>query len=398
MSVRPSGELYIPDPGTENAPLGDASPRVPILPGVSTLEEWETIQEDQKQQEIDDRLWQPDFSDVLQQKPQQVPSLSDVFGAGINQPLDLETGSSVADQVVFQDNSYAKPGSSFKFPGKSTSDQRPQNNRQPPPIHRKPSGAVKIQRPQGIQKPQEPNYKVVIGLTYDDAGPDLVSQDYESDYSETQTSEQFGKDQLYDICIEEVPKHLHRDLCGYIKDGKVPPSRESGKNIQPRPAKLIQGPKVLPGQFVQNGFEVRDFNPFAGIPTELPKQISQDEKQPMVITSNSKVKIYKPFEDAPVTIEPVTQPPTTTVPVTVPTLPSTTSTIRNRNRRPLLYNKRDPNTGETKTSKPFEYLTRLTQFFSNRIQSKNNGSITDQRRLPPPPRLQRHRLRLPPMT
>lgn len=291
LSVKPSGELYYPAPGTEQAPLGDAEPRVPILPGVATIEQWQSIQQETTENPADDRLWLPDFSDVLQQNQHhhqelpdvdnqrgKVPTLSEIFG---QPPLDLDTGSSVTDQVVFQDNNYKKPGSSFKFPEEA---QRPQREViQTPQVSdfsRKPSGAIKVQR-------VEPNYKVVIGLTYDDAGPDQVVKDYDADFEDDETTRPaFGKQQLYDICIEEVPKHLHRELCGYIRDGKIPPGREPAKSIQPRPSKLIQGPEPLSGQFIKNGFEVTNYNPFAGIPTELPKQISKTS--PQVITSNSR--------------------------------------------------------------------------------------------------------------
>ncbi len=417
LHVKPSGELYIPDPSFEHSPVGDPQPRVPILPGVSTIEEWEAIQEDKKSQEaesaIDDRLWSPDFTDALQNQAQpqaSPPRLSDVFGSAINQPHDLDTGSSVTNAVVFTEN-YKRPGSSFKFPGKSTSDYpRPQreivNNRQPPPglqlqnSQRRPTGAVKVQK-------VEPNYKVVIGLTYDDAGPDQVSNDYDTDFLDQDQEEQqkpFGKKELYEICIEEVPKHLHRELCGYIRDGRIPPGREISKNLQPRPSKLIQGPQVLEGKFVQtNDYKVKDFNPFAGIPTELPVQIN---KNPQVITSNSRVNIYKPFEgELPVTAQPVTTATTVTTTTTTTTTSSSATPSRfveifqkkmDSKMRPLLYNKRDPSTGESRLSKPFEYFNRLTKFFSNRVQAPNGSH--QNRQLPPPPRLQRQRLRTSPTT
>ena len=185
LSVKPSGELYIPEAGTENKPLGDSQPRVPILPGISTLEDYENLDV------ADDRLWLPDFSDTdsenLSENAEGPPTLADVFGAGINQPLDLDTGSSIRDQVVFKEDSYKRPGSSFKFPGQSTLDEQ-QNNRQPPPaLLRRPSGAVKVQHqnqqgqqpPSGVKVQQvQPNYSVVIGLTYDDDNSD---SDYDDD-------------------------------------------------------------------------------------------------------------------------------------------------------------------------------------------------------------------------
>ena len=438
LHVKPSGELYIPDPQAQHAPYGDISPRVPILPGVSTLEEaaeWEALQQEghiqPSEETADDRAWLPDFSDTEQQQQQSqhvnhnshaevsgqnIPTLQDFFGGGINHPLDLDTGSSVSDPIIFSENQYQRPaaGSGFKFPGKSTislNDAGPhglgvghhhhhKGNMEPPPaLVRKPTGAVKDE--------SNPDYRVVIGLTYDDEGPDQVVRDYESDFSDaepTTTSKPFGKKELYDICIAEVPQHLHRDLCGYIQNGKIPEAGKATKTLQPRPSKLIQGvppSAVLSGQFVKTTHH----DPFAGIPTELPKQIN---KKPLVITSNSKVKIYRPFGEEPVTVTPQTPPTTpfvappapitTATPTPIITAPPRSQTVENK--RPLLFNKRDPNTGETRISKPFEYFNRLTQFFNNRVQqpavAPSSGGSLNRRRLPPPPRLQRHRLRSPP--
>lgn len=398
LSVRPSGELYIPEAGTENKPLGDSQPRVPILPGISTLEDYENLDV------ADDRLWLPDFSDTDSENPENVspPTLADVFGAGINQPLDLDTGSSIRDQVVFKEDSYKRPGSSFKFPGQSTLDEQ-QNNRQPPPALRRPSGAVKVhqiggsaanQPPSGVKVQQvQPNYSVVIGLTYDDDNSETDVIDYDDfdgldQYQQqTTTAKPFGKKELYELCVAEVPKHLHYELCGYIRDGKIPPSRNSAKNIQPLDSKLIQGPpRVKPPK-----------NPFAGIPTELPVQIRQNSNQPLVITGNSRVKVYKPYEESPLTVTTSSSPttrPTTTTTTTIRTTTTTASRLENRPRRPLVFNKRDPNTGESRLSQPFEYFNRLTQFFSNRVRTPPGGQQNQRQRYPgpPPPRLQRQRL------
>ena len=369
LSVKPSGELYIPKPGTENKPLGDSQPRVPILPGVSTLEDYENLDV------ADDRLWLPDFSDTDSENPQP-PTLADVFGAGINQPLDLDTGSSIRDQVVFKEESYKRPGSSFKFPGQSTLDEQG-NNRQVPPALRRPSGAIKITPSTDVKVQQiEPNYSVVIGLTYDDNSEQPV--DYEDfDAAEETTEKPFGKKELYELCVAEVPKHLHYELCGYIRDGKIPPSRNSAKNIQPLDSRLIQGaPRVKPSR-----------NPFAGIPTELPVQINQ---APLVITGNSRVKVYKPYEGFEVT---TTRPTTTTTTTTTTTIRTTEKPrLENRPRRPLVFNKRDPTTGESRLSQPFEYFNRLTQFFSNRVRTPPSDNRQQRYPGPPPPRLQRQRL------
>jgi hypothetical protein len=464
LNVKPSGELYLPDPDTLHAPMGDASPRVPVLPGHGTLEEWQQrqreeerqqeqeeeevqgesalTQEELEQTEADDRLWLADFSDTfdsqteddeviddfpsttLTLKKQTVPKLSDIFGAGINQPTDLATGSSIADEVVFRDDVPTKQGSGFKFPGKSTSDE--EVKQRPPPKR----AIIHHQKPQrvNVQKVQQPNYSVVIGLTYDDQGTDIVVKDYDEDFTsdeEEDEEDNFGKKELYDLCLQEVPKYLHRELCGYIKDGKIPPGREVTKDLQPRPSKLIQGasPPVLSGRFIENNVdtsylpveEPKHHDPFAGIPTELPVQINKDDRDgPRVITSHSKVKIYKPQGQAP-TVEPTT----TSAPVLFQTAPPTPRrrleaypTNRpsespltspegpppgpHQRHRPLLFNKRDPNTGETMLSKPFEYFNRITQFFSNRVPTPQHN-WQQQQHHPPPPRLIRHRI-TPPQT
>ena len=396
LSVKPSGELYVPDPREAHAPLGgDLQPRVPILPGVSTFEDLENLenQEQEYVDEADDRIWKADFSDVLTPEETPVPSLADVFAAA-KPPLDLESSASIRDPVVFREpnDPYKKPGSSFKFPGQSTSDSKRHfirgGNRKPPPE---------------LMDKLEPNYSVIIGLNYDDDTPDVVVKDYEEDFQDDQP---YSTDELYELCIKEVPAHLHRELCGYIRDGKPASGIPVTNQLPPKQSRLIQDqPHHLSLQ--QNSYqEVQAHDPFAGIPTELPVQINKN-KNPLVITSNSKVKIYKPFEEAPrfstttvtstTTIKTTTDAPKPQPPILThtpsPPLPNTPQ----RNHRPLLFNKRDPNTGETKLSQPFEYFNRLTQFFNNRIQSPQHNS-QQRRRPPPPPRLQRQRIRLPPPT
>ena len=448
LSVRPSGELYVPDPREAHAPLGDVEPRIPILPGVGSFEDLEQVEhqhhhqqqqqhhhhEDQHQGEpqlldpADDRIWKADFSDVLdgdQELGQDaeehqtnkfsgggVPTLSDIFTLKPAPPLDLDLSGSIRDPVVFKEDNYKRPGSSFKFPGKSTSDSiRPigGSNRKPPPnMINKLIDIAKGPTSENI----EHQYSVVIGLNYDDENPDVIVKDYDDDVI---TDDQpYSQDELYQLCIKEVPSHLHRELCGYIRDGKPASGIPSTKQLPPKQSRLIQDhPHQAPIQ--QNSFQVvkqdHSHNPFAGIPTELPVQIS---KSPLVITSNSKVKIYKPFEEAPrlatttATTTATTYRTTTTTPTTLPSrsvappaLPvSNTNAPHSRNRRPLIFSKRDPNTGETKLSQPFEYFNRLTQFFNNRVNhhSQQNSQQQQRRRPPPPPRLQRQRIRLPPQT
>ena len=462
LSVKPSGELYIPDPREAHAPLGDVQPRVPILPGVSSFEDLKKFEEERKKKveqelddhiihnknknnghnnnnqeqqqldEADDRIWKADFSDVDPEAPAEVdqntfgvPNLSDFFTA-VDSPYDLDSSGSIRDPVVFQTESsssnndqYRKPGSSFKFPGQSTGDKN--HNQNTKHSHQSAVFSGNRKPPPDLMDKLEPHYSVIIGLNYDDGTPDVVIKDYEDDFQDDDPSP-YSTEELYELCIKEVPSHLHRELCGYIRDGKPASGIPATKQLPPKQSRLIQdnNPYAQQGGFQPNSYEVapsstsHEHNPFAGIPTELPVQIN---KNPLVITSNSKVKIYKPFEDAPRVATTTTSPPTTTTTASrfftssitttrpqrptgsppasaLPPPPPPPPPSPQRNHRPLIFNKRDPNTGETKLSQPFEYFNRLTQFFNNRIHS-SQSSQQQRRRPPPPPRLQRQRIRLP---
>ena len=56
--------------------------------------------------------------------------------------------------------------------------------------------------------------------------------------------------------------------------------------------------------------------------------------------------------------------------------------------RPLVYNKRRPGPGEERLSKPFEYLSRLSQFLGERVFTGRQETRDTRRRRPP---LVRHR-------
>ena len=443
LSVKPSGELYIPDPREAHAPLGDVQPRVPILPGVSSFEDLKKFEEERKKKveqelddhiihnknknndhnnnqqqqsdEADDRIWKADFSDVDPEAPAEVdqntfgvPSLSDFFTA-VDSPYDLDSSGSIRDPVVFQTESstsnndqYRKPGSSFKFPGQSTGDKN--HNQNTKHSHQSAVFSGNRKPPPDLMDKLEPHYSVIIGLNYDDGTPDVVIKDYEDDFQDDDPSP-YSTEELYELCIKEVPSHLHRELCGYIRDGKPASGIPATKQLPPKQSRLIQdnNPYAQQGGFQPNSYEVapssstHEHNPFAGIPTELPVQIRQNSNQPLVITGNSRVKVYKPYEESPLTVttsSSSTTRPTTTTTTTIRTTTTTASRLENRPRRPLVFNKRDPNTGESRLSQPFEYFNRLTQFFSNRVRTPPGGQQNQRQRYPgpPPPRLQRQRL------
>ena len=100
--------------------------------------------------------------------------------------------------------------------------------------------------------------------------------------------------------------------------------------------------------------------------------------------AQSKVVVYKPEKTTSTTTTTTTSTTTQTASASTTTtvkpfhyqLPSTEPVVQNvptlpRNnikKRPILYTKRRPG-GKTSVSKPFEYLSRLSQFFSDRVRA-----------------------------
>ena len=112
--------------------------------------------------------------------------------------------------------------------------------------------------------------------------------------------------------------------------------------------------------------------------------VSSPEDQPAPIiysVAQSKVAVYKPNKQTPTTTT-----TTTTTRTTRPTTTTTSTTIRpfhyklppsqepkqrnnikeKQHKRPLVFNKR-PHQGSGSVSRPFEYLSRLSQFLSDRV-------------------------------
>ena len=416
-------------------------PEIPVLNDRQDSLESITSQEE-SQDPADDRAWLPDFSDAIHQgqtspnsfstaapsqapplpppgpppqSPSHIPTLSEFFGSfnrpsrqkHQQQPLDLDTGSSITQQVVFREPvKHKKTG--FLFPGKSTSDPVRRPDRE---VSNKPS-SVKVQK-------VEPNYSTVIGLTYDDDASDVQTsgeefQDVTADQHDDDEDDENGnseykynKEELYEICIKEVPKYLHKELCGYINEETA---ISQATKIQPRPAKLLY--EVAPAPAL-------DKDPFAGIPMEIAYEIDKPKDGgPLVISNNPRVKIYKPHEKTPEVITAKPAPSTTTTTTPIPFVPedpeiaqpafvphhpvppppppaspanSIPAPPRKIRKRPLLFNKRNPATGESVLSRPFEYFNRLTQFFNNRVNAPGGGHSPTRPRQPPPPRLIRHR-------
>ena len=119
----------------------------------------------------------------------------------------------------------------------------------------------------------------------------------------------------------------------------------------------------------------------------------------------SKVRVYKPESTTTTTttVRPSTTPrPTTSTSTTVRPYeyqlpPSTQPPQRPQvqpQQRPLVFSKRRPGPGEGRVSKPFEYLSRLSNFLSDRVftgPGRRQGGQEQRRR----PALVRHRTQQP---
>ena len=120
----------------------------------------------------------------------------------------------------------------------------------------------------------------------------------------------------------------------------------------------------------------------------------------------SKVRVYKPESTTTTTttVRPTTTPrPSTTTSTTVRPyeyqLPPSTHPSHQRpqvqpHQRPLVFSKRRPGPGEGRVSKPFEYLSRLSNFLSDRVftgPGRRQGGPDLRRR----PALVRHRTQQP---
>ena len=76
------------------------------------------------------------------------------------------------------------------------------------------------------ESPNAPNYKVVIGLSYDEEEvPSSGKYDYEFEDSNevvenTPNEKEYSRSELYQICIFEVPDYLKTQLCGGILEGR----------------------------------------------------------------------------------------------------------------------------------------------------------------------------------
>ncbi len=130
-----------------------------------------------------------------------------------------------------------------------------------------------------------PNYRVVIGLT--DTDEEVVKKAPQG--SSSSIPERYTKQELYRLCIREVPDYLKYELCHHVLDDV----RARARYIQ----KLKEREEEKRNPFKKKKDEEKrkapvSGDPFAGIPKELPKATKAK-----VSAVKSMVKVYKPDKD-----------------------------------------------------------------------------------------------------
>ena len=408
LHVKDSGELFVPDPKAAISPNYDPRPRVEVVPGHGTLEDQlkrnvvtppfsteapttstttsSTTTTTTTKPQIP---WRHDFSDM---DGKDETKISPKRSAGI-EPRQSQP-------IIFREPGEQQSSSgSFSFPGQEAKKRpfREVSSVQVPTVQ------VNVGSKRRRQTTAKPNYNVVIGLSYDDEdNRGSGNADFEVDFEDSIKSEEYSKGELYQLCIVEVPDYLREQLCSGLLNGnrrsdflKVDPRNKARKPavegvvIPPRPANLLQG--FDNSQQLSPEGNTIDYSPltetFFGIPVELPVQSHSHGKQDTEHYAN--VKIYKP-EAHPATTTTTTT-TTTPRPQTQPQ-PQVHHVQRpqesNRRRRPLIFSKRNPNTGQSTVSRPFEYFSTLAQYLGNRLTGQ-----APPRRRSPPPRLVRKRIR-----
>lgn len=187
----------------------------------------------------------------------------------------------------------------------------------------------------------------------------------------------YNSELVYLLCTgeREVPRYLQSRLCQ--STGTVRNTRFSGGDEVRLPT-VPQFRFVQDNQYtVQSGpvFQERSLSsalPFSYISS------SEDQTKPIIYSvAQSKVAVYKPNKQTPTTTTTTTTTSTTTTSTTIRPfhykLPPSQQPQRRKNdiqqkqrQRPLVFNKR-PHHGSGSVSRPFEYLSRLSQFLSDRV-------------------------------
>ena len=189
----------------------------------------------------------------------------------------------------------------------------------------------------GFAKPQEeqPNYRTVIGASYDDLpASKTVEDDFEDPEEATTESDKksgYSKQELYDLCIKEVPNYLRNDLCGSLLESQ--PNRridviptQTTSQIKTTTSQRSTSPVTTTEKIQivvateQSSTQASVQNNYLGIPLELPIEIKRKGQQALDVTPTNQSTTYQVYRtsDSPLRaninheeVDPVTSLPVT---------------------------------------------------------------------------------------
>ncbi|TRY78127.1 hypothetical protein TCAL_15294 [Tigriopus californicus] len=331
MQVKESGELF-------HAPEGREYSLIPLAPGANGPEPHLLQQvEDLDVAQSRDSQWLPDFSDAI-----------DGVTDDVNEPLDSfaarPSSTTKRPNVVFKEQSIrtvvprrpTRPSFAFPKEKAQAKPKRPSFNPDPFAFKEEPSSKIKsvrrpirqnpTQRPIQRDESTSPQYSIVVGANYDDNDfKDNVDDDHisiDDGVEENQKDKQqpqkkgYSPQELYELCIKEVPEYLKEQLCQHVLDKK---QTRKIDNFGDRVTGSVEPLSV--------GSVSSSINKKAS-PSKPPVQ----ETGPSVIQTLSKVKVYKPGKEektvstttkatvvSSTTLKTTTDPPTSTsIPVSTP--------------------------------------------------------------------------------
>jgi len=359
LHVRDSGELFVPgsevlDPIVQpddptatliNTPLEELRRRRDGLPPPTAAAEGREAEADP--------LWLADFSDAYKDEANAPPPPASPPRPKPKRQVGLPAKDS-APKLVFREEEEQEANrpaaddrvrevvksQAFSFPERQEvlnkirrgEEESGQKRRQPAPTNGRVRQSQQKRRQEeegqeaGHEETVTPNYKVVYGARYSD----LVRQQKKKEpqpaaEEKGKLEKKYSKEELYQLCVKEVPGYLRRQLCQHVLDDG------DGDDDRRRISRVIEKPP------------------------------QQEKQQPKTIKSVSKVKVYRAKEN------PSTTNTTTTTSSTTTTTSTTTSTSSAKRE-----NLPEPQEKEKRPRRPppqmGAFLRGLTAFFKQRLR------------------------------
>ncbi len=363
LHVKDSGELFVPGQDILDPIVQPSNPTSTLInTPLQELRQRRNGQFDVVDQRgtPEGREWLPDFSDQLNSPKVQQETAEDEQSKPKRQivlPQVQQQQNGSGNKLKFEDaNDYGRQQQQqqqqqqggFSFPEPLTSNVRPFSLQEDvKEAERK--DKRKVSSSASSSNGKKPNYKVVIGLR-DDGQEEVVKKAANSG------PERYTKEELYRLCIKEVPEYLKFELCHHVLDDvkararylaklKEEEEEEKRKKLKDPFKRRPSNPKPKKGSF----------NPFDGIPKELPKETKK--RQPAKVKKVEGTKVYKPDEKTTTTT--TTTEATTTAAATA----EKAAEAQEKSDRPLRPAPKRP------AFNPGVLLQGLTSFFKSRLHA-----------------------------